>query len=126
MGSGVHPLSVAVREVMVATTVVEVHPGVCGFVARIEAGSEDQRHVSLRIESECENIRALAARLAVPVDGHEEIRDGFTGRVHRSMQETLKGCCSGCVIPSGLFKAMQVAAGLALPVDAGIRFGACS
>jgi len=25
--------------------VVEVHPGACGFVARIEASSGDQRHV---------------------------------------------------------------------------------
>ena len=46
---------------MTATTTVEVHPGVCGFVARIEAGSEDQQHVSFRLHSDCENIRALAA-----------------------------------------------------------------
>lgn len=101
---------------------VEVQPGVCNFLARIEATSEDQRHVLLRISSECENIRALAAELVKPVDGYEEIRDGFAGRVQQTVQSHLKGCCSGCVVPSGLFKAMQVAAGLALPVDAGIRF----
>jgi len=105
-------------------TVVEVNPGVCGFVARIQAASEDQRHVSFRIDSGCETIRALATRLAAPVDGYEEIRDGFAGAVHLAVRETLKGCCSGCVVPGGLFKAMQVAAGLALPVDAGIRFSA--
>jgi len=104
--------------------VLEVHPGVCGFTARIEAASEDQRNVSFHIESECETIRALAARLPLPVDGYEEIRDGFAGTVHQAVRETLKGCCSGCVVPSGLFKAMQVAAGLALPADAGIRFAA--
>lgn len=103
-------------------TLVEVHPGVCGFIARIQAESEDQRYVTLRIQSECENIRALAAGLTQPVDGYEEIRDGFAGRVQQAVRNNLKGCCSGCVVPSGLFKAMQVAAGLALPVDAGIRF----
>ncbi|MFN2352102.1 MAG: hypothetical protein ABR497_09170, partial [Kiritimatiellia bacterium] len=29
----------------------------------------------------------------------------------------LKGCCAGCAVPVGVFKAMQVAAGLALPKD---------
>ena len=106
-----------------AITLVEVHPGICGFLARIEAASEDQRHVSFRIQSDCETIRTLAARLAAgPVDGYEEIRDGFGGRLQRAVRETLKGCCCGCVVPGGLFKAMQVAAGLALPAEAGIRF----
>jgi len=103
-------------------TIVEVHPGVCGFAARIEARSEDRRNVTLRIRSDCENIRTLAAALEQPVDGYAEIRDGFTGRVQEAVRRSLKGCCSGCVVPSGLFKAMQVAADLALPVDAGIRF----
>lgn len=127
MGAGIHSVPVAAREVSVGTTTfVEVHPGVCGFVARIQAASEDTRNVSFRLESECENIRALAALLTEPVDGYAEIRDGFGGRVQSAVRETLKGCCSGCVVPGGLFKAMQVAAGLALPVDAGIRFGAAS
>jgi len=30
---------------------------------------------------------------------------------------SLKGCCAGCAVPVGVFKAMQVAAGLALPKD---------
>lgn len=104
------------------STSVEVHPGVCGFLARIDAASEDQQHVALRISSECETIRALAALLGEPVDGFAEVQGGFAGRIHQAVQGTLKGCCSGCVVPSGVFKAMQVAAGLALPVDAGVRF----
>jgi hypothetical protein len=106
--------------------VVEVHPGVCGFMARIEAASEDQRNVAFHIESECENIRALEACLSTPVDSYVEIREGFAGKIHQAVQETLKGCCSGCVVPSSLFKAMQVVAGLALPLDAQIRFGTAS
>jgi len=30
-------------------------------------------------------------------------------------RECLKGCCAGCAVPVAIFKAMQVAAGLALP-----------
>jgi hypothetical protein len=37
------------------------------------------------------------------------------------VRATLKGCCAGCAVPAGLFKAMQVAAGLALPKDINIR-----
>jgi len=40
------------------------------------------------------------------------------------VRETLKGCCAGCAVPAGLFKAMQVAAGLALPQDITIRLSA--
>ena len=33
------------------------------------------------------------------------------------VRANLHGCCAGCAVPVGLFKAMQVAAGLALPKD---------
>jgi hypothetical protein len=32
-------------------------------------------------------------------------------------REHLKGCCAACAVPVGAFKAMQVAAGVALPKD---------
>jgi hypothetical protein len=38
-----------------------------------------------------------------------------------AVKETLTGCCAGCAVPVGLFKAMQVAAGLALPKDITIK-----
>jgi len=37
------------------------------------------------------------------------------------VRAVLKGCCSGCAVPCGIFKAMQVAAGLALPAPASIE-----
>jgi len=36
------------------------------------------------------------------------------------VQAVLTGCCAGCAVPVGLFKAMQVAAGLALAKDIAI------
>jgi uncharacterized 2Fe-2S/4Fe-4S cluster protein (DUF4445 family) len=35
----------------------------------------------------------------------------------RTARDVLTGCCAGCAVPVGLFKTMQVAAGLALPKD---------
>ena len=103
--------------------VAEVNPGVCGFNARIEATSEDEQNVSFAIASECNNIRSLAGRLGT-VDAYREIGDGFDGVVHTAVRESLRGCCSGCIVPSGIFKAMQVAARVALPADAGVSMSA--
>jgi hypothetical protein len=97
-----------------------IEAGVCGFETFVTAISDDMQNVSFEIESDCETIRSLAERLH-PVDAYQEIGQGFDGDVHQAVCSTLKGCCSGCVVPSGIFKAMQVAAGLALPAPISIE-----
>jgi len=77
------------------------------------------QNVSFSIETDCETIKKLAAVLPV-VDGYMEIGAGFGGEIHQAVQSTLKGCCSGCIVPAGIFKSMQVAAGLALPAPVSI------
>lgn len=98
---------------------VSVMAGVCGFSTTIVAESEDGQNVSFVVESECENIDKLAQNLGV-VDAYSEVGSGFEGRIHGTVRQSLRGCCSGCVVPCGIFKAMQVAAGLALPAPASI------
>jgi hypothetical protein len=75
--------------------------------------------VTFRIDSTCKKVRALAEAIARlgPVDALAEIDARKTGELTATMRGTLTGCCSGCVVPVGIFKAMQVAAGLALPRD---------
>lgn len=97
-----------------------INAGVCGFATVVTAQSGDMQNVTFEIESDCENIQRLADGFPT-VDGYSEIGAGFDGAIHRSVRETLKGCCSGCVVPCGIFKAMQVAAGLALPAPASIE-----
>ncbi|MFW5857735.1 MAG: DUF6951 family protein, partial [Planctomycetota bacterium] len=67
---------------------------------------------------DCPRIREYAATLQAPggVSVLEELSPEGTSRVlvHPGP------CCPGCVVPAGVFKAMQVAAGLALPKDAAI------
>jgi hypothetical protein len=98
-----------------------INAGVCGFVTRVTATSEDQQHVRFEVESTCENIRALAASLP-EVDAYAEVGAGFEGELWAAVRASLQGCCSGCVVPVGLFKTMQIAAGLALPKAAGMEF----
>lgn len=94
--------------------------GVCGFATTVTATSDDMQNVTFEIESNCENIKQLAADFP-QLDGYAEIGAGFGGAIHQAVRETLKGCCSGCVVPCGIFKAMQVAAGLTLPAPASIE-----
>lgn len=97
-----------------------VKAGVCGFNTTITARSDDEQNVSFEIESDCDKIRQLAAEFPV-VDGYSEVGLGFDGVIHERVRAVLKGCCSGCVVPCGVFKSMQVAAGLALPAAASIE-----
>ncbi len=101
---------------MVRTT---IKAGICGFTTVVNAQSDDMQNVTFRIESDCQNITGLAADFPA-VDSFSEIGAGFEGDIHQKVRQTLKGCCSGCVVPSGIFKSMQVAAGLALPAPVSI------
>jgi len=100
----------------------QVDAGVCGFKATIIAESVDGQFVTFDIAADCEKNQALAAKLRElgPIDAFQEISPAADGRVMGTVRSTLKGCCSACAIPVGVFKAMQVAAGLALPKDIAI------
>jgi hypothetical protein len=100
-----------------------VRAGVCGFTTRIAAGSEDDQHVTIRIETDCVKIRALADSLPV-LDAYAEIQAGFDGELMKAVRANLKGCCAGCAVPSGIFKSMQAAASLALPQTASMEIKA--
>lgn len=94
----------------------KVEAGVCGFVTEIEAASEDSQNVTFAVKTDCEKISALA-KILPPVDAYNEIQYGFEGELYKVIRQHLTGCCSGCAVPIGIFKSMQVVAGLALPRD---------
>ena len=98
---------------------VEVMPGVCGLPTRIVALADDMLLVSLEITSECPHIKHMAEKLT-ELSALRELR--------RPIGETtpyqLAGQCkahAACPVPSAILKAMEVAAGLALPADVTIR-----
>ncbi len=94
-----------------------IQAGICGFTTTVRARSENLQNVTLEMESTCDKIRMLAAALKEPVDAYQEIGDGFDGVILRTVRTHLKGCCAGCVVPSGIFKTVQVAGGVALPAS---------
>jgi hypothetical protein len=90
-----------------------VEAGICGFVTEIEANSADSQHVSFKVNTDCEKIENLSEKLTT-YDAYNEIKEGFDGELFKAIRSELKGCCSGCAVPVGLFKSMQVAAMVAL------------
>ena len=101
----------------------EIDAGVCGFKAIAIVTCDDDQHVKIEVHSGCEKVRAMAASLKHkgPVDAYQEISPVGESVVLSVAREALKGCCAACAAPVGVFKAMQVAAGLALPKDIGIK-----
>lgn len=98
---------------------VEVFSGVCGFSTVIKAMKDNNQHVALEIESDCEDVQKLGMILQ-EVAPFQEIN--FRGEGPRTLQvakETLPH--PACPVPAGIIKAVEVAAGLALPADATIK-----
>ena len=77
------------------------------------------REVKLQIESECPQIRRAAEQLP-QMDMLEELRAGLG---HGHVYTTLSGCVKHvtCPVGSGILKAAEASAGLALPKDVSIK-----
>lgn len=102
---------------------VEVDAGICGFRTTALVHSEDSQHVTFDVRSDCGKIRAVAELLKRQgeIDAFQEISPDGPNIVMGAAANVLKGCCAACAAPVGLFKGMQVAAGLALPKEIHIQ-----
>ncbi len=100
-----------------------IHAGICGFTTHVRAETDESYQVSISIESDCEKVQAYAAELAktAPILAFDELRLGSEGAILGTPRHHLKGCCAACVTCDGVFKAMQVASGLALPAPVSIE-----
>ena len=102
-----------------------IQAGVCGFATTVTADSPDDQMVTLEIETNCDKIAGLAQALnGNEIDGYDEIAKGFDGVVMSAVRSYLSGCCAGCAVPAGIFKALQAAARVALPKDLSITLTA--
>jgi hypothetical protein len=99
---------------------VEIHSGVCGHVTTVTATGGDSYRVHVRLESTCPHVWKISGDLD-EVDALQQIglRDGLPP----VLQSAYTHCVhAACPVPSGLVKAIEVAAGLALPEDVSMRF----
>jgi len=102
---------------------VDIDAGICGFQTHACVSSADDQHVAFDVESDCEKIAKLGRALKDKglIDAYQEISPAAESVLMATVRSVLTGCCAGCAVPVGLFKAMQVAAHVALPKDIHIR-----
>jgi hypothetical protein len=97
-----------------------IHAGICGFrttaTARI---NDDGMTCAVCIDSDCPHVSAMAGALEA-VNAFEEI--SFSGQLPATLRAAAEHCPhAACPVPAGIIKAIEVAAGLALPANASIE-----
>ena len=98
--------------------IVTINAGVCGFTTTVTADSEEMFKATLKIETNCPNIAKMAEELT-EINPFEEIGPkGEKSNIRKSFET--HGKHGACPVPSGMVKALEVAAGLALPKDVSI------
>ncbi len=98
----------------------EIDAGICGFKTTVEARKNGDGTVHLEIESDCSAV----CKLAEQFQDVEPYREVFWRRkTPTSLHELAPQCLShpACPVPSGIVKAIEVEAGLALPADVSIK-----
>ncbi|MGE5223269.1 MAG: DUF6951 family protein [Omnitrophica WOR_2 bacterium] len=96
----------------------EIFSGNCGYTTHVET-SMDGSACSISIQSECNAIRKLAEDLK-EVEPMNEISTRRRSPV--ILQKGALYCThAACPVPVGIIKAVEIAAGLALPTDVSIR-----
>ena len=96
-----------------------INAGICGFGTTVETAANPGYKVSVGIDSECPAIQKLAENLT-EVDAMGEI--SFRRGLPQTLQKGNEHCThTACPVPVGILKAIEVAAGLALPKDVSIK-----
>jgi len=97
----------------------EIFSGICGFQTVVKARMTGRNKCAVEIESECNSIQRLAAVLT-EVEPYREI--SFRKEGPLTLQMASQYCAhTACVVPSGIIKAIEIEAGLALPMDPSIK-----
>lgn len=98
---------------------VIVEAGICGLNTEIIAEAIDFTTVKMEIRSDCPNINEMNADLA-ELNIFDELK--ILGEKSKIMKSFKKhGLHADCPVPVGMIKAIEVAAGLALPADVRIK-----
>ena len=98
----------------------KINGGVCGFVTFVQADAVGNGKIALRITTDCPNIQKIAEEL-VQIDSYDAVfgKELSSNKVYQLMS---KHCPHpSCIVGAGILKAIEVAAGLALPQEASIK-----
>jgi hypothetical protein len=100
-------------------TKVIVTSGICGFTVTITAEKDTGKKIRVSLDTECEMVKKMQEDISLL-----DMRAVFTGQlnnpVYRAAAKYLQHVA--CPVISGILKAVEVEAGLALPKDVSIVF----
>jgi len=103
-------------------TKARINPGVCGFVANVEAHSDDGLEVKLIVKSGCESVVKMFKELGDVVDSYEVcLAKPGKGPFYEYASENFPAHC-GCPIIPGIVKTIEAECKLALPRNVSIEF----
>ncbi len=96
----------------------EIFAGICGFNTQVETSMQDDV-CKISLSSECAAINRLGENLT-EVDPFQEIstRRGMPATLEAGVKFCTHACCP---VPVGIIKAVEIEAGLALPMDVSIK-----
>jgi len=105
---------------------VEIQSGICGFNTIVIAEKSQDFTTTLQVKSECSNwqiVNDLMCGESFNIMA-ELFKDKKSGKINSKVLEIMleKIPHISCPVLSGIFKAMEVSCGLALPKDAVIKF----
>lgn len=107
-------------------TIVEITGGICGFKTRVNARSTAAYKANFHLESDCPNWQKVDDILGgQELDIMKELfKDKTSGALNSKLLEVFFITIPhvSCPVISGIFKALEVSSGLALPKDAAIEF----
>ena len=96
----------------------EIFSGACGYTTTVETAMNG-RACQINIESECDAIQKMAAELT-EVEPFKEISS--RRQLPKTLEMGIKHCThAACPVPVGIIKAVEIEAGLNLPVDVSIK-----
>lgn len=103
-------------------TKVTIDPGICNLLTTVEAESEDQMEVKVRVKSGCQSINQMFKDLGDTFDAYEIcLSKPGSNAFYEYAADHLPGHAS-CPVIAGIIKCMEVECRLALPKTVSITF----
>jgi len=100
-------------------TKILIQPEACGMPVTVEVKKKDKKTFTVIITSECEMVTKLGSELP-----ELDFMDAFKRLLDNPVFAKGAACLKhvSCPVPSGILKALEVEAGLAVPKDVSIIF----
>jgi hypothetical protein len=96
--------------------VVDIEAGICGFSVHIEAEARDVfGSCVVSLETECKNIEKLGKRFEIDI--MDTLKHGYRSVFFKRVMELTPPIHFQCAIIKGIYEAVKVAGGIALPRD---------